>query len=84
MSAITIGGIFLILGAYFIYKGNIFYSTINYTLADMCWMYNALEKDDMSGVVLVGLGIISGAIVTNKMRIGKFRKTIRKDDENDK
>jgi len=81
MSAITIGGIFLILGAYYVYKGNIFYSTINYVLADGCWMYNALERDDKIGVILVGLGILSGLIVTNKMRIGEFRKTIRKDDE---
>lgn len=79
VSIITVGGFFLIFGATYVYIGNIFYSVITYALADVCWLYNAYEHGDMFGAVSVTFGIIVGLLVTNKMRLGKFRKSIRKD-----
>jgi len=78
-SSITIGGFLLVLGAMYVYIGNVFYSIINYTIADVCWLYNAYENGDLFGAVMVTIGIITGLIVTNKMRVGEFRKSVRKD-----
>ena len=50
-------------------------------MADVCWLINAYENEDLFGAVMVTIGIVTGLIVTNKMRIGKFRKSIRKDNE---
>ena len=80
-SSITIGGFLLVFGAMYVYVGNVFYSIINYTIADACWLYNAYENGDLFGAVMVTIGIITGLIVTNKMRVGEFRKSVRKDNE---
>lgn len=79
VSILTVGGILLVFGASYVYVGNIFYSVITYAIGDICWLYNAYEHDDFVGVISISFGIIVGILVTNKMRIGKFRKSIRKD-----
>lgn len=76
-SSITIGGIFLVFGAWYLNAGNIFYSILAYALADVCWLTNALTSNDIFGAVTVSIGIAVGLIVTFKMRLGIFRKSIK-------
>lgn len=79
ISSITAGGILLVTGAWYVYVGNVFYSIINYTLADICWLINAYHNGDLVGAITVTIGILVGLIVTNKMRIGEFRKSLLHD-----
>jgi len=79
--AIVMGGFLLMLGAVFVYFGNIFYSILTYTVADICWLVNAYQHGDTFGAVTVTVGILVGSAVVYKMQLGKFRKSIRKDDE---
>lgn len=66
------------LGAAYVYIGNIFYSILTYTVADMCWLVNAYNNGDTFGSLTVTVGILVGSAVVYKMQIGKFRKSIRK------
>lgn len=79
-SVLTVGGVVLILGAYYIYFGNIYFSVISYTVADICWIINAITHGDLFGSVAISLGIIVGIIVTYKIKIGVFNKSIVKDN----
>ena len=80
-SSIQLGGFLLMLGAFYVYKGNIFYSILTYTVADVCWLVNAYMNGDTFGVLTVTIGIIVGSAVVYKMQLGKFKKSIRKDNE---
>lgn len=77
ISILTLGGILLMIGSYFILVGNIFKSVIIYTLADVCWIINAYVSSDWFGVLTISLGIISGLIVTYKMKQGIFLKSLK-------
>lgn len=79
MSILTLGGILLLLGSFFIYKGNIYFSTITYTLADLCWVSNAYTHNDIFGVLSISVGIIVGLIVMYKMNTGIFVKRLNKE-----
>jgi len=57
LSILTIGGVLLIFGSVYVYMGNVYFSIINYTLADMCWLYNAYSNHDVIGTVSVSIGI---------------------------
>ena len=52
-------------------------SIIVYTLADICWLSNAVVLGDYFGGIAVTIGIVVGIIVTNKMRIGIFVKNLK-------
>ena len=77
LSFVSVGGLYLIIGAIFINQGNIFMSIIVYTLADICWLSNAVVLGDYFGGIAVTIGIVVGIIVTNKMRIGIFVKNLK-------
>jgi len=77
----TIGGIFLIIGAFFTYFGNIYYAIGAYFLADICWVVIAFSTGDFIGGFMVLIGMILGLIVFLKMHYGKFHKTIIKDKD---
>jgi len=79
ISILTLGGLYLLVGALYIYYGNIFYSVILYTVADICWLYNAFQNTDYFGILSIALGIIVGLIVTYKMNKGIFQKSLLKD-----
>ncbi len=77
MSVATIGGILLILGAWFTYKGNIYLSIILYFIADICWFIIALNSGDILGSGLVALGMLLGIGVFLKMNKGVFVKNLK-------
>lgn len=79
MSVATIGGILLIIGAWFTYKGNIFLSIILYFLADCCWLTISLSTGDYFGSSLVFIGMILGVGVFIKMNTGIFVKNLKRE-----
>ena len=77
LSAVATGGIILILGSFYIYIGNVFFSVLMYAGADVCWLINAYSQDDIFGAITVTIGIITGALVARKMHKGEFTKDLK-------
>jgi hypothetical protein len=73
-----IGGLILILGAYFTYKGDIFKSVMTYLVADMIWVSMAFSVGNIVGACLILFGAGLGVLAFMKMQKGEYRKTIRK------
>jgi len=78
LSIISIGGLMLIFGAKYMNLGNVFYSTIYYIGADLCWSINAFNSNDYFGAFTVNLGILVGLSVLYRMNKGSFVKSLRK------
>jgi len=74
----TIGGIFLILGAYFLNKGDLLKSVFLYFIADCMWLVLALKQEDYFGIITVSIGMIFGLIVWWKSNKGVFVKDLHK------
>jgi len=78
ITALTIGGLILIYGAFLTYKGQIYLSVGTYLIADACWVYNAWENNDLKGVLMISIGIFFGILSTIKMRLGHMEKDLIK------
>ena len=76
LSILTFGGIVLIYGAFLTYKGQIFFATASYLLADVCWITNAWKFNDFQGVLFISIGITFGVIATLKMKNGNMKKDL--------
>ena len=81
MTLATIGGILLILGAFFTYRGDIYKSVGVYFLADVCWVLLAIKSSDVQGAVFTVIGMTFGLLAFFKMHNGEFRKNIHTEDE---
>lgn len=79
MTPAIIGGLLLIVGAFFTYRGEIFYSVFAYFTADICWIILSWSSGDIIGTLMVSLGMILGIGAFIKMRSGKMHKTLKKD-----
>ena len=75
-SIAILGGIFLNIGAFFTMKGKIYHSVVVYLIADICWIFLALEKADYIGSALITIGTALGAIAFYKMQKGKMNKNL--------
>lgn len=72
----SLGGILLVIGAYFVYRGDIFKSVMAYFLADIVWVTLAFNSGDMFGSGMIVLGTSFGLAAFIKMNFGKMRKTL--------
>lgn len=84
LGVLTVGGMILIGGAFFVYKGKIFVSVMWYLIADFCWVINAYYADDIQGAIFVTVGVILSLIATVKMHTGKMESELahKEEDEN--
>jgi len=73
----TIGGILLILGAYFLWRGNLVYSVGTYFVADIMWVVLSIKANDTLGAILVSIGMFFGLLVFIKTQRGTFVKDLR-------
>jgi hypothetical protein len=80
MSVSLVGGVLLILGAWFTYIGNIYYAIGAYFLADICWVIISYGTGDVIGGTFIIIGMTLGFLVFLKMHRGEFHKTLKKDD----
>jgi hypothetical protein len=78
ISILSLGGLFLLCGAYYIAIGDIQMSTISYLFADTCWVISSYKHDDYFGSFLISIGMLSGIIVMYYMQKGIFVKNLRK------
>ena len=74
---VTLAGICLIIGAYFTYKGEIFYAVMCYLVADIVWIYLAVLVGDVQGAIFVTIGALLGVGAFLKMRFGKLKRDIK-------
>ena len=72
-----IGGLLLILGAYFVFQGEVFKSVFVYFIADICWCLLAYDKGDYLGLVFITIGMLLGLGAYLKMNYGQMRKTLK-------
>jgi len=74
-----VGGITLILGAYFLYKGKALYSLFFYLIADLCWVLLAIQTKNIFGSITILIGIVFSLGVFYKMNSGIFVTDLHKD-----
>ena len=75
-----LGGLFLILGAYLLYRGHAFYSIITYFFADLCWLAISLVNHAWFGSFAIIIGIIFSIGTWFKMNKGIFVKKLKKEN----
>ena len=71
------GGIFLILGAFVLYKGKALLSLILYFFADICWLLMAIKDQNTFGTISILIGITFSTGVMLKMNNGVFHKDLK-------
>ncbi len=76
LTFLTAGGIILVLGAWFVYKGEIFFATFIYLLADVMWIFNAYQINDYHGMFFILLGMLLALATTLKMHYGTMLKSL--------
>jgi len=81
MTPAMIGGILLMTGAWFVFKGDIFKSVMFYTVADFIWITLAILAGDYIGATMIAIGGVLGFLAFIKMHKGEFNKTLRKTDD---
>ena len=79
----VIGGVFLIIGAYTLSKGFAFASLFFYFVADVCWVFLAIQSDDKFGAISIVIGITFSVITMLKMNSNKFHKNLTIKDHNE-
>lgn len=83
LTILTVGGLILIGGAFFTYKGKILTSVAWYILADFCWVANAIAINDIQGAIFVTVGVIFGTIATYKMNNGHMDSELQHKDKDE-
>jgi len=79
ISFASIGGLMLIIGAYFTYRGEIFKSVGIYFIADIIWIILGIQSGDYLGAGMILFGAVLGFLAFLKMNNGTFNKTLHKD-----
>jgi len=75
-----VGGLFLIIGAYYVFKGDIYKSVIIYFIADICWVMLSIDRGDIFGSIVITIGMILGLFAYIKMNRGVMYKSLKKDN----
>lgn len=76
LSPAILGGILLVVGAYFTMSGKVMIAVGVYFIADCCWVFLAFQSGDFIGSVFVLVGMLLGLLAFLKMNYGKMRKTL--------
>jgi len=76
MGVSTLGGIFLIMGAIALWRGNFLWATAIFFVADCVWVVLAYRSGDVFGTFATIIGTILGALVWLKSKKGIFVKDL--------
>lgn len=79
MTVSILGGLLLIVGAWYVYRGDIFKSVFVYFVADICWVVISFTQDDWIGSGLIAIGMTLGLLSFIKMNSSKMHKSLHKD-----
>jgi len=74
----VIGGLVMLLGSYFTFKGDIEKSIVTYLFADFIWVFLSFQVGNIFGAFVVFFAMVVGIVVYLKMQKGLFYKTIHK------
>ena len=74
-----IGGVFLVIGAIFLARGNVYASVIAYFIADVMWVLMAVSQHAWISAGMIAFGMACGVYVWWNMERDKYRKSIKKD-----
>lgn len=77
ITVLTLGGLILMGGAFFTYKGKIFVAVAWYLIADFCWVWNAISISDYQGAIFVTIGVIFGVLASAKMKNGHMESELK-------
>ena len=77
MTPAILGGLLIILGSFFVSRGEIFKSVFAFAIADICWIFLALASGDIYGAVTVTIGMIFGIVAFYRMHKGQIRKDLK-------
>lgn len=83
LTILTVGGLILIGGAFFTYKGKILTSVVWFITADFCWVANAVSIGDIQGGVFVAFGVLFGVLATYKMHSGHMGNELEHNEKNE-
>lgn len=75
----VIGGIFMILGSIFTYRGEILVSVFMYLIADFMWVYLSILSGNIVGAIVIFIALLLGIGAYLKMHFGVMRKTLKLD-----
>jgi len=78
MSLAVIGGIFMIVGSFLMYRGQAFQSVLMYLIADIIWAIIAFNSGDIFGCIVIITGTFFGILTFIKMNRGEFVKHLKK------
>lgn len=76
ISFATIGGILLIMGSFFVYRGEIYKSVFVFFLADITWIIISYQSGDYFGSGVVAIGMLLGVAAYLRMNLGSMRKNL--------
>lgn len=76
LSPARLGGVLLILGSFFVMKGDIFKSVFTFFIADCMWCILAYRSGDTIGLLFTVMGMLLGVYAYVKMSNGSMRKTL--------
>lgn len=72
-----LGGLFLIIGAFFIMRGNIYLSVAAYFFADIAWVLMAIVSGHWISATVIIFGMACGSYTWFKMHKGQYKKSIK-------
>lgn len=79
--ASILGGILLILGAYYTMKGNVYRAVMIYMIADVCWIFLGIAAGNYLGVFFIVIGTIMGIVAFVKMHYNVMDKKLKHNKE---
>jgi len=73
-----LGGVFLVAGALFLARGNVYLSVTTYFIADICWVLMTISQRAWVSAATIAFGMLCGVYVWFKINRGEFRRSLKK------
>jgi len=73
-----LGGVFLVAGALFLARGNVYLSVATYFVADICWVLMAISQRAWVSAATIVFGMLCGVYVWFKINRGEFHRSLKK------
>ncbi len=74
----VLGGLMLIIGNYYVFKGEVYKSIRMFLIADIAWLWLAIASGNVFGIISVSLGVILSIFAFWKMHTGVFYRDVKK------
>ncbi len=68
------GGVLMIIGSVFTFRGEIFYAVITYLIADIAWIYLSIQAGNIFGSLVIVFAMFLGIAAYWKMNTGQMSR----------